>query len=63
VQLYTVGHLSGVCASATVDGYHYAFATSAIILVIGVVLAFVLLPSPKEAPVTAADLAAAKLAQ
>jgi EmrB/QacA subfamily drug resistance transporter len=61
-QLYTVGHLYGACASATVDSYHYAFAASAVVLAIGVVLAFVLLPSPKAAPVLAADTAAAKLA-
>jgi EmrB/QacA subfamily drug resistance transporter len=63
LQLYTRGRLSGSCASATVDGYHYAFAVSAIVLAVGVVLALTLLPSPKTVTVPAADMASAKLAR
>lgn len=49
--------------SATVDGYHYAFAASAIVLAVGVVLAFVTLPSPKQQqPAATGELATAGLA-
>jgi predicted MFS family arabinose efflux permease len=43
-------------APARVDGYHYAFAASAIVLVIGVILTFVLLP---DSPMPAAEPALA----
>jgi EmrB/QacA subfamily drug resistance transporter len=42
-------------APARVDGYHYAFAASAIVLAVGVVLAFVLLPERRFAPVSEAE--------
>ncbi len=42
-------------ASARIDGYHYAFAGSAIVLAVGVLLTFVLLPAPKQAHETGTD--------
>jgi EmrB/QacA subfamily drug resistance transporter len=46
-------------APARVDGYHYAFAASAIVLVIGVILIFVLLPD-NPAPAAEPALAGAR---
>lgn len=42
-------------APARVDGYHYAYAASAIVLALGVLLTFVLLPAPKRAPEMGSD--------
>ena len=47
------------CHSAYVNGYHYAFGASAFVMVFGVVLTFVLLPTHRKSAQAPAELAAA----